>query len=384
MAGGALFLLSAPGLAPLLAAQASSLSSPCAAGAGQVLSASPLNLSRPAQHASPSHSATPSRSPSTSPSRSPTSSPSKSPSTSPSPSRSPHPSRTPSPSRTSASPSKSGSPTPSHTSPSPTRSPSPTPTRTPSPTPKPGAICVAAQLVPHSSKVWPGGSATYSVWVWSTIAARRVTASVAGSGHALATPRYALCPLASNTTCSIGSLPPNQALELLVTDRIGAAASAGEQVTLTVTVQAAGLSPAEAAVTVAVGQVNSTPTPTPTIQPTLPAAGFPQGPSTTLLPGSLTNLFPVVTPQPAAPPTTAAVAPRRARKVTITPTASSLPLDPRLIGGQLAGLAVLAAAVTMVIARLSLRTPQAASSSAAAPSAAAGAAGPDPTGTPAS
>jgi hypothetical protein len=54
-----------------------------------------------------------------------------------------------------------------------------------------------------------------------------------------------------------------------------------------------------------------------------------------------------------------------------TSTASSLPLDPRLIGGQLAGLAVLAAAVTMVMARLSLRTPQRASVPPSGPAAAA-------------
>jgi hypothetical protein len=35
-----------------------------------------------------------------------------------------------------------------------------------------------------------------------------------------------------------------------------------------------------------------------------------------------------------------------------------VPLDARLIGGQLAGLAVLAGAVTIAIARLSLRTPK--------------------------
>jgi len=35
-----------------------------------------------------------------------------------------------------------------------------------------------------------------------------------------------------------------------------------------------------------------------------------------------------------------------------------VPLDARLIGGQLAGLAVLAAAVTIAIARLSLRAPK--------------------------
>jgi len=53
----------------------------------------------------------------------------------------------------------------------------------------------------------------------------------------------------------------------------------------------------------------------------------------------------------------------------ITQASSTLPLDPRLIGGQLAGLAILAAAITMVVARLSLRTPQTANPGAAAPSA---------------
>jgi hypothetical protein len=38
--------------------------------------------------------------------------------------------------------------------------------------------------------------------------------------------------------------------------------------------------------------------------------------------------------------------------------AATVPVDARLIGGQLAGLAVLAGAVTIAIARLSLRTPK--------------------------
>jgi hypothetical protein len=67
-------------------------------------------------------------------------------------------------------------------------------------------------------------------------------------------------------------------------------------------------------------------------------------------------LFPVVTP---SAPSTPNPARRENRKVAkAATTASSLPFDPRLIGGQLAGLAVLAAAITMVVARLSLRTPQ--------------------------
>jgi hypothetical protein len=38
--------------------------------------------------------------------------------------------------------------------------------------------------------------------------------------------------------------------------------------------------------------------------------------------------------------------------------AATVPLDSRLIGGQLAGLAVLAGGVAIAIARLSLRTPK--------------------------
>jgi hypothetical protein len=41
----------------------------------------------------------------------------------------------------------------------------------------------------------------------------------------------------------------------------------------------------------------------------------------------------------------------------MTDVSASFPLDDRLIGGQLAGLAVLAAAVTIAVARLSLRRP---------------------------
>ena len=66
-------------------------------------------------------------------------------------------------------------------------------------------------------------------------------------------------------------------------------------------------------------------------------------------------MFPTVTPQPSPPSKST-----RARKPTrVVQASSAVPLDSRLIGGQLAGLAVLAAAITMVVARLSLRTAQA-------------------------
>ena len=163
-------------------------------------------------------------------------------------------------------------------------------------------------------------------------------------------------------TCSIGSLPAYQALEVLVTDHIRKKAAPGEAIGLTVVVQGVAqspsggtLSPAEAAVSTVLDQASSSPTQpgTGSLPPTNPGL-----PGTTVTPpGDITNLFPVVTPSPRPHADR-----NRRRSITkATSTASSLPLDPRLIGGQVAGLAVLAAAVTMVVARLSLRTPQLAS-----------------------
>lgn len=135
----------------------------------------------------------------------------------------------------------------------------------------------------------------------------------------------------------------------MVTDQVRATADAGAPITLAVTVSGAALSPAEAAVTTVVGQASQTPTSSP---PPLPPGTLAPIPGATITPAGLSGLFPTVTPQ-ATPSSKAS----RARKLAgITQTSSALPLDPRLIGGQLAGLAVLAAAITMVVARLSLRT----------------------------
>ncbi len=214
---------------------------------------------------------------------------------------------------------------------------------------------MTAQLVQHSSSTAAGGTVTYSIWVWSTVAAKQVTASAAASAHAMRAPHFTLCPAAHGTSCSIGSLPANQAFELMVTDHIRAAANAGAPITLAITVSGAALSPAEAAVTTVVGSTSQTPpsTPLPTV-PTLPPVNLAPIPDATITPAGLSGLFPTVTPK-ASPSGKAS----RARKLAgVTQTSSALPFDPRLIGGQLAGLAVLAAAITMVVARLSLRTPQ--------------------------
>jgi hypothetical protein len=213
-------------------------------------------------------------------------------------------------------------------------------------------------VIRSGSQSWAGGKLEYSIWVWSTTKARAVSATVGRSSGVLA-PSFSLCPAARGTTCHVGSLPAYQAFELLITDKIAKTVSVGEQLTVTVSVQGTAtangseLSPAEASIALVVGQHGSSPAPVITVpaEPTT-VSGLP---GTTVTPGSITSLFPVVTPSPSATPG----APQRSgRKVTkATTTASSLPIDPRLIGGQLIGLAVLAAAITMVVARLSLRTP---------------------------
>jgi hypothetical protein len=224
---------------------------------------------------------------------------------------------------------------------------------------------MTARLMPHESQAVPGGTVRYAVWVWSTVPARHVTASASISGRAIRSPRFALCPSAHKTVCSIGALPANQAFELIVMAHVGVTAVVGEQFTLTMSVQGTALSPAEAAVTAVVALASPSPTPTSAL-PTLPPVTFPPLPGSTVSPTNLSGLFPVVTPS--ATPSSGGKR-RASGGVTVTPTASTLPLDPRLIGGQLAGLAILADAITMAVARLSLRTPQSATGQTAATSA---------------
>jgi len=69
--------------------------------------------------------------------------------------------------------------------------------------------------------------------------------------------------------------------------------------------------------------------------------------------GNLGAAFPQVSPSPSASGATATAGHGHSTK-TIDLSAG-LPLDVRLIGGQVIGLAVLAAAVTIAVARLSLR-----------------------------
>ena len=170
-------------------------------------------------------------------------------------------------------------------------------------------------------------------------------------------PRFTLCPVAHRTTCKIGTLPANQALELVVTDKVRTTARPGAPISFTVTADAASLSPASASIATSVSKSGHSPVSGGTI-PSLPPVTFAPIPGATISPSGLSGLFPTVTPSAQA---SSSDGKHTHRLAGVTQTSSALPLDPRLIGGQLAGLAVLAAAITMVVARLSLRTPQASS-----------------------
>jgi len=70
--------------------------------------------------------------------------------------------------------------------------------------------------------------------------------------------------------------------------------------------------------------------------------------------GDLGSAFPQVSPSPTVS-ASAGATPQHANQTRTIDLSAGLPLDVRLIGGQVIGLAVLAAAVTIAVARLSLR-----------------------------
>ncbi len=217
-----------------------------------------------------------------------------------------------------------------------------------------------------SSSVSPGGTASYAIWVWSTGAeslGATVTVSV-GSAANVEAPKFSVCPQANGDVCTVGDLPTNQADEIVAGARVRDAASAGEKITLTATAKAGKSASFHADATIDVVVSSSTSPPPAPIVPgsTLPGTSLPPLPSgaftsPTTSPTDPSGLFPTVSPTTStgAP---AGQDPKDPSHPGATTVSATLPLNSRLIGGQLAGLIVLASAITIAIARLSLRTPR--------------------------
>jgi hypothetical protein len=203
-----------------------------------------------------------------------------------------------------------------------------------------------------------------------------VSADVPHIAHVSAA-RFTVCPSASGAVCAVGDLPTGQSDELLASVSVARAVSAGTKITLTATASGTGAGSFHSAATMLVTSAPKSPSsPSPTqpvtTQPVPPLPALPG--SVTTLPGVGTSLagvgtsaqnpgslFPTVSPGASTSPNSSAAGGQgtgHPHRVNAANASATLPLDPRLIGGQLAGLAVLAGAIAIAVARLSLRSPR--------------------------
>jgi hypothetical protein len=226
---------------------------------------------------------------------------------------------------------------------------------------------VSVQPLTSKARVHPGGSATYVIWVWSTRASTKNVTVRAAASHVkgIGTARFSVCPNGTGATCALGNLPRGRADELQARVKIRKAAHPGQHVTLTAKATAKGAVSfsASGSFKIVSAHTPAPATPAATTPPatTPPLPALPPVPQVPLVPPSSTTspgqLFPTVSPQPSDSPSpgSTAAGQRNTRAIKATSAVDTLPLNSRLIGGQLAGLVVLAAAITMAIARLSLR-----------------------------
>lgn len=220
----------------------------------------------------------------------------------------------------------------------------------------------------------PGSFANFVIWVWTTQAQSTgiaVDTSVL-NGANIGTPAFLICPASSGTKCTVGTLLVGQAEELEAKVAVSAQATVGEQWQLEATASGTGAIGYSATATDVVTATAPTPSPTPITTPTTPSPTLPVNGSlppvagTGVSPTNPSSLFPTVgtstgTGSLNLPPAKSRSALRAAD------TAASVPLDARLLGGQIAGLVVLAAAIAIAITRLSLRRQKAGETGATKP-----------------
>lgn len=236
----------------------------------------------------------------------------------------------------------------------------------------------------------PGGTASYAIWVWPAGgAASGITVTISGKAASNAvTPKFTVCPTASGRTCKVGGIAKGTSDELQASAAVPSGTAAGKDVTLTATAKASDATAPPAAdaaikITAKPSSKHSSPSPTPTpsssstdttgsgigatlppgILPTVPlgvttGAVVPELPGPTTSAGSPGGLFPTVSPQPSASPGPYSAVLPNARNVRVADAAATFPFSTRLIGGELVGLAVLAAALAIAIVRFSLRRPR--------------------------
>jgi hypothetical protein len=229
---------------------------------------------------------------------------------------------------------------------------------------------MTVQTLGSSNTVKPGGTVQFAIWVWLTSGKGGTATIGVDASPSRVNPTFSVCQPAGGATCSVSGLKAGQHVQAQA--KLTANKDlAGRDITLTVTAssrQASNTASATDKIKVepkpAPKHHHSSPSPTPTANAgdggglpggTVPGETIPgiTVPGVSNPTGSLGSEFPQVSPSPEVSPTTSPN--HHQRSVTVTDISAGLPLDVRLIGGQVIGLAILAAAVTIAVARLSLR-----------------------------
>jgi len=224
-------------------------------------------------------------------------------------------------------------------------------------TPRVLQLCVMVQTYPSSkTTVTAGDTASFVVWVWSTGATSSNVSVVASlsSTSFLGAPSFAICPSASGATCKIASLPVGQVYELLASVPVSTSAPEATPVALTAQASASGALSFSASATEVVAAASTAASLPSSSSEVPPLLSLPPIPGTSVSPVNPSQLFPTVNPSSGSG--TLSLPGARSRSgVHATVVSSAVPIDTRLIGAQLIGLAVLAGAVTIAIMRMSLR-----------------------------
>jgi hypothetical protein len=263
-------------------------------------------------------------------------------------------------------PTKTATPTPTKTAtPTPTKTATPTPTPTPT-KPAPGTLCLKIQTLDGVSSVDPHATVRFAIWVWLSRGTNGTAKISLSASPSSVSPTFSVCVPSGRSVCKVGGLNSGQHVEVQAS--LKAPDRSHRRVKLTATATSAEASnSASAWATVDIKRKSSGGGSTSPTQNagdgqtigTIPTTDLPSGtvPGLGVQPTSTGNLgsaFPQVSPSPSAVPGTGAAASHGPSTKAIDLSAG-LPLDVRLIGGQVIGLAVLAAAVTIAVARLSLR-----------------------------
>jgi hypothetical protein len=249
------------------------------------------------------------------------------------------------------------------------------------PAPTSVKLCESVDVFAGSANVKPGGTANFAIWLSSSGAdSTNVTVALTTNPTAAA-PHFAVCPSGRSTTCKLPTLTNGQVFELQAAVVVPKSSTNGQHVALTATLTATKPKATVKATATVTASVTASPTPTPSQSSSFPVTTTTGGlPSTTLplVPGGVSSVsggnvggllpsIPAVTPSPSALPAAGLGAP--------APVANVGPLDRRLMGTQLIALAALCAAIGIVIAKFTLRTPRPAIA-AIKPTGGGGAAGP--------